>query len=68
MNWKLTRQKDAAVDLHYEWQPLDTAPLGVKVQLLTIGRIAVHGKLDNKNRGSFLAWAPCPRIPKWLDD
>lgn len=55
--------KVAIIDDEYFWQPMDTCPRSKKVQLLTIGGVAVYGSYDGKNT-SWLAWAPLPKIPK----
>ena len=65
---RLDSTRTAAVDQGYFWQPLDTCPLGAKVQLLTIGNVAVYGKLDGKNRSGYRAWAPLPKVPNHLKD
>ena len=67
-NYKLTSDKSTAVSVTDEWLPLTNAPLGVKIQLLTVGRVGVHGKLDSRNVSHYLAWAPVPKEPQWLKD
>lgn len=67
-NFRLSTDRSSAVDLDYEWQPLETAPRGVKIQLLTVGRVGVYGQLDSRNNAHFLAWAPVPKEPQWLKD
>lgn len=42
---RLDNTRTAAVDPDYYWRPIATAPLGAKLQLLTLGGVAVHGKL-----------------------
>lgn len=61
MNYKVNPSK-VAVDLEYEWQPMTTCPLHTKVQLLTIGGIALYGTFDGKDQ-FYVGWAPVPRRP-----
>lgn len=53
-------QSRVAVDLDYYWQPMETCPRGVKVQLLGIGGVAVYGTYDGKNK-DWQGWAPLPK-------
>lgn len=49
----------------YYWEPMDTCPLGCKVQLKTIpGGIATYGEVTERNRKFFSAWAPLPTTRK----
>jgi hypothetical protein len=49
----------------YSWEPMDTCPLGCKVQLKTIpGGIATYGEVNERNRKHFSAWAPLPTTRK----
>lgn len=49
----------------YCWEPMDTCPLGCKVQLKTIpGGIATYGEVNERNRKHFSAWAPLPTTRK----
>ena len=49
----------------YFWEPIETAPLGCKVQLKTIpGGIATYGEVTERNRKHFSAWAPLPTTRK----
>lgn len=49
----------------YYWEPMDTCPLGCKVQLKTIpGGIATYGEVNERNRKHFSAWAPLPTTRK----
>lgn len=65
MTVKITSDKAAAVDQDYYWRPLDTCPLGAKVQLLTQGGIAVYGQYSRGAPG-YLGWAPLPKRPEWM--
>lgn len=53
----------AAVDSSYFWQPMDTCPRGVKVQLLGTGGVAMYGIFSKPNE-FFTYWAPLPKVPK----
>lgn len=54
-----------AVSPDYYWQPIDTAPLGVKVQLKPIpGGVATYGEVSERNRKYFSHWAPLPTTLK----
>jgi hypothetical protein len=51
-----------------EWR-YEVAPnRGAKVQLLTVGRIAVHGNWYGAYGEAFIAWAPMPKRNKELED
>lgn len=54
-----------AVDPNYYWRPMSTCPLGTKVQLLTKGGIATHGKVGESlgcfHPDSFDGWTPLPK-------
>lgn len=63
MNVKLTSDRAAAVDQDYFWRPLDTCPLSAKVQLLTLGGVAVYGQYSRGQQG-YLGWAPLPKKPE----
>jgi len=59
-----TADASVVVDVDYYWQPIETCPIGAKVQLLTDTGVAVYGTLTPKSRG-FEGWAPLPkRRPK----
>ena len=57
-----------AVDPDYHWRPMDTCPIGVKVQLLTKGGIATHGRLGHTLGSSspheYQGWTPVPKKVK----
>lgn len=65
MNFKLTSDQSTAVATDYFWQPLSTCPEGAKVQLLTIGGVAIYGQYRAGDT-FYKAWAPCPKIPDWM--
>lgn len=62
---RLDSTKTAVVDHDYFWRPIADAPLGAKLQLLTEGGVAIHGKLTLRDRasGHYLGWTPLPKIP-----
>lgn len=49
-----------AVSPAYEWQPIETAPIGVKLQLKTKHGVAVYGHVSASNKGGYTDWAPLP--------
>jgi hypothetical protein len=49
----------------YYWEPIETVPLGCKVQLKTIpGGVATYGEVNERNRKYFSDWAPLPTTRK----
>lgn len=62
---EVSTHRRVAVDQGYFWRPLGTCPTGIKVQLLTDGGVAVYGLYSTRSEG-FVAWAPLPNVPKWL--
>ena len=62
MNFKLNNDRNVAVDLHSEWQPMTTCPLGAKVQLLGMGGVAVYGVWNGRD-DFWVGWYPIPRRP-----
>ena len=65
-DYKIDSSGAAAVDTTYFWQPLETCPCGVKVQLLGKSGVAMYGQLTPKTKAEafFTHWAPLPKIPK----
>jgi len=61
--------KDYVVDPDYYWRPIGTAPVGAKVQLLTAGGVAIHGRLSAKDirEGWYKGWTPLPKRPKGME-
>ena len=54
-----------AVDRDYYFDPdMLGCPLGVKVQLLNEGNVAVYGTVSSTTRNLWNGWAPMPRIRK----
>lgn len=64
-NVKTSSDRVAAVDHEYEFQPMETCPLGVKVQLLTRYGVAIYGSAGARKDPFFVGWAPCPKVPAW---
>lgn len=61
MTHTLNNEKTVAVATDYYWIPIgpDT-PRGVKLQLLTVGGVAIHGIYDG--RITWVShWAPLPK-------
>lgn len=55
-------EERVAVDDQYYWRDMSDAPLGVKVQLLNPGGVAVYGEVTANTRMLFNGWAPLPKI------
>lgn len=60
--------KPYIVDQAYYWRPIETAPLGSKIQLLTLGMAAVHGVVSERNRADYLGWTPLPNVPAFIKE
>lgn len=56
----LNRDKTVAIDPAYYWRPMSTAPLGVKLQLLTSLGVALYSRYDGNPKG-WDGWAPLPK-------
>lgn len=54
-----------AIDPNYFWRPMADCPVGVKVQLLTKGGIAIHGTVTSRDIRllGFEGWTPIPKRP-----
>lgn len=61
INTKINAEKTVAVSTDYYWQPIDTCPTGVKVQLLGKGGVAIYSIYHGS--AFFTHWAPLPKIP-----
>ena len=57
--------RTVAVDQNYYWQPMDTCPRGVKVQMLSAGGVALYSTY-NGAAGFWRGWAPLPNKPEWM--
>lgn len=62
MSTQLNRDRTVAVDPDYCWRPMSTCPLGVKVQLLGAGGVAVYGQYARTDP-FWRGWAPLPKLP-----
>jgi hypothetical protein len=51
-----------AVATNVYWQPIETCPRGVKVQLLGAGNVATYGVYYGANFWSH--WCPLPKMTK----
>jgi len=67
---RIDASRQAVVDLDYYWRDIQTAPLGVKVQLLTSGGVAIHGKINRRDKEDnfYIGWTPLPKIPAFLKE
>lgn len=67
---RLDSSRQAAVDTTYYWQDIETAPLGAKIQILTSGGVAIHGKLNRQDKqdGYYVGWTPLPKIPPHIKE
>lgn len=63
---RIDSTRTAVVDPDYEWQPMETCPMGHKVQLLNLGGVAVYGTVSAKTLGDWKGWAPLPKVPEEL--
>jgi hypothetical protein len=62
--YKLNSDAHVAVATDYFWLPMQDAPRGVKLQLLTRGGVAVHGQVSADNISGFDGWTPLPQRHK----
>lgn len=69
-NDKVSGDGAAYVDHDYYWRPLETAPHGVKLQLLSIYGVAAHGLLSPAiiEDGFWIGWTPLPKLKKEKND
>ena len=63
LRYKINNESKVAVDLHYYWQPIETCPIGIKVQILSKHGVARYDVYTGKQTDA-MAWAPLPKIPK----
>ena len=68
-NDKISGDGAACVDHDYFWRPIETAPHGVKLQLLSIYGVAAHGLLSPAiiEDGFWVGWTPLPKRRKEND-
>ena len=60
MTHTINTAKTAAVSTEQFWEPIESCPRAVKVQLLGQGGVAVYGMWDGKAT-FWTHWAPLPR-------
>ena len=59
------KDRTAVIDPSYHWQPISTAPLGKKIQLINEkAGVAVYGSVNPLNEQFFTHWAPLPTFVK----
>lgn len=60
--FKLNMDGTVAIDPYVSFYSIDTAPTGVKVQLLTVGGVATYGVIATPAEMEFyLGWRPVPK-------
>ncbi len=59
----LDKSGTVAVDYNDFWQPIETCPRGVKVQLLGQGGVAMYGQFNGRDT-FYTHWAPLPKIKR----
>ena len=62
MTHTINAAKTVAVSTDTYWLPIDTAPTGVKVQLLGKGKVATYGTYYGDS--FWTHWCPLPKLPK----
>jgi hypothetical protein len=62
MTHTLNAAKTVAVAIDVYWIPIETAPRGVKVQLLGKGNVATYGTYYGDK--FWTHWSPLPKLPK----
>lgn len=60
---KLDSTGKVAVDHEYFWRHINSCPLGVKVQLLGKGGVAIYGQYNGRE-SFYTHWAPLPKLKK----
>ena len=60
-SYALNAAKTVAVSTDVFWIPIDTAPRGVKIQLLGKGGVATYGTYYGDQ--FWLYWCPLPKMP-----
>ena len=59
------KDRTTVIDPSYHWQPISTAPLSKKVQLINeAAGVAVYGSVNPLNEQCFTHWAPLPTFAK----
>ena len=62
MTHTINAAKTVAVSTDVYWLPINTAPRGVKVQLLGKGKVATYGTYHGDP--FWVYWAPLPKLKK----
>lgn len=59
------KDRTTVIDPSYHWQPISTAPLGKKVQLINKDAgVAIYGQANASKEQFFTHWAPLPTFGK----
>lgn len=59
------KDRTTVIDPSYHWQPISTAPLGKKVQLINeAAGVATYGQVNGTKEQFFTHWAPLPTFAK----
>lgn len=62
---KLSSDKTTMVSVTNEFKPIDSStPLGVKVQCLNEGNVAIYSVITEATKKLYKGWCPLPKIPK----
>lgn len=59
--YKLSQDGTSAIDMYVTYYSMDSCPLGVKVQLHTIGGVSTHGIVSETTASNFKGWRPLPK-------
>ena len=60
---RINSDNTVAVATDYYWQPIETCPRSVKVQLLGAGGVAHYGQYHGETDTFWTHWAPLPKKP-----
>lgn len=58
--YKVSNDGTTAIDPYVGYYNMDTCPVGLKVQLYTIGGVTTHGTINEDTRHSFKGWRGVP--------
>lgn len=62
IKFNLNRDGTVAIDTLVSFYSMEDCPLGVKVQLLTLGGVAVYGVVNTKkDANNMQGWRPVPK-------
>lgn len=63
--YSTNKDRTTVIDPSYHWQPISTAPLGKKVQLINeAAGVATYGQVNGSKEQFFTHWAPLPTFAK----